>query len=130
MLEPDAGDVALALLDAAVLSGFRVVNLPRRVYYVADVHDGNVVVVVVSEDDGYSLYFGPPSALVQRAVTSVDDTDTSFGFVFSVGGVTYESTTTNGGADYLEEGTAKVSMTLRTPTPTTLAGLMFTCSGT
>lgn len=47
---PDAGDELLTVVEASAVAGFSLKNLPVEVEYVADVSDGETIVVIEPMD--------------------------------------------------------------------------------
>jgi hypothetical protein len=146
--QSDAGVTLLALVDSSTVSGMTVVNTPNLISYVGDVANGDVVLATVpmnedstSTDGGLSIFYGPASAVAQRAITAFEESLSGNGTVtFLVGSTPYvlafgmvqgpdagplgtfalEGLTTGGDAG--------MAVTLRSPTPTSLpSGLSFTC---
>jgi hypothetical protein len=146
----DAGSPgALTLLDAAAVAALKLRNLPGEVTieYVADVENGNVIVVTHPRDDyGYSdfrLFYGPQAALIEYPVIDVlrtrgSDTTIDFSmggaqlaahFSFVIGEPTDAGTlASHPGPASLDTGDGKsLAATQRTPTPSALPGSAFTC---
>jgi hypothetical protein len=143
---PDAGQVPLTVLDAGAVTGFGIQNLPNVVQLVADVSDGNVVAITEPSDayDSTSLrlFYGPPGRMVERPVVMYSQSLSGPALItFTVGPALYIFRTTvvygpdagplgSPGPASLETYDAGVlSATLRLPTPTSLAGFSFVCSG-
>jgi hypothetical protein len=145
-----AGDgiTPLTLAPESAVSAMPVINTPNVISDVADVENGDVLLITVPMDaipnaanGGRSLFYGPPDAVAQRTITSVQQTRSGNGtLTFLVGAVTY--TLAWGlvpgpdagplGVSSLEsltpQGGAPLSLTERSPTPTlTPAGLTVTC---
>jgi hypothetical protein len=146
--QSDAGVTLLALVDSATVSGMPVVNTPNLISYVGDVANGDVVLATVpmnedltSTDGGLSIFYGPPSAVAQRAITAFGESLSGNGSVtFVVGNTPYvlafgmvqEPDAGPLGTFTLDGlttgGDAGIAVTLRSPTPTALPpGLSFTC---
>jgi hypothetical protein len=151
--QSDAGVTSLTLVAASTVAGMTVVNTPAVIEYVGDVANGDVVLATVPlndastsidggvDDGGLSIFYGPPSALVQRTITAFEETLSGNGtLTFLVGDVPYLLAfgTVQGpdagplGTFALEgltpRGGAQLSVTLRSPTPTAdPPGLSFTC---
>jgi hypothetical protein len=151
--QSDAGVTSLTLVAASTVTGMTVVNTPNVIEYVGDVDGGDVVLATVPlnsdstpidggvEDGGLSIFYGPPSALVQRTITAFEESLSGNGsLTFLVGDVPYvlEFGMVQGpdagplGTFALEgltpQGGAQLSVTLRSPTPTAdPPGLSFTC---
>jgi hypothetical protein len=142
------GVTALTLVAAGTVSAMPVVNTPNVIEYVADVANGDVLVATLpmnddstSDDGGLAIFYGPPNAVAQRAITAFDQSISNDGSVtFDVGGTPYVlAFGTVQGADagplgqfvlqgLTPQGGAEMAVTLRSPTPTTVpAGLSFTC---
>jgi hypothetical protein len=151
--QSDAGVTSLTLVAASTVTGMTVVNTPNVIEYVGDVDSGDVVLATVPlnsdsisidggvEDGGLSIFYGPPSALAQRTVTTFGESLSGDGsLTFLVGDVPYLLTfgMVQGpdagplGTFALEgltpQGGAQLSVTLRSPTPSAdPPGLSFTC---
>jgi hypothetical protein len=146
--QPGTNATALTLVDPSTVSGLPLLNTPNVVDYVADVSNGDVLLTTLPMNDdatsssgGLALFYGPPSAVAQRLVTSYEMSHGATGtLTFLVDGTPYvlELGTTYGpdagplGAFTLNgltpQGGATLGTTLRSPTPTSLpAGLSFTC---
>src|SRR5262249_18439253 len=75
--DPGVQMTPLTVLDPSAASSFTLRNLPGDVAieYVADVEDGNVIVVTQPADaytyDHFRAFFGPPAALGERRVSNV-----------------------------------------------------------
>jgi hypothetical protein len=129
------------------------VNTPNVIDYVGDVANGEVVLATVPlnsastlpdggvEDGGLSIFYGPASAMVQRAITAFEETLSGNGtLTFLVGDVPYVLAfgMVQGpdagplGTFALEgltpQGGAQIAVVLRSPTPAAdPPGLSFTC---
>ncbi len=143
-LSPDAGQTPLTVVDAGTIAHFKIQNLPVLIEYVADVSDGDAIVVTMPMDPwGYSefrLYYGTPSDMIECKIVAYNRGDTSDDIAFTVNGATYTahlafvSTLFSGdaglGPSSLSMGSAgALTVTQRLPTPTTLSGFSFTCPG-
>jgi hypothetical protein len=131
-------------VDAGAISGFKLQNLPVLVEYVADVSNGDAIVVTEPMDpwsySGFRLFYGAAKQMVERPVVTYNRGDTSDDISFTVDGTTYAahiafvSTLFSGeaglGPSSLDTGGGgTLQMTLRMPTPTSLSGFSFTCLG-
>jgi len=146
----DSGTPTLTVVDTSVVAAMKLRNLPGEVTieYVSDVENGSAIVVTHPRDDyGYTdfrLFYGPPSALVEYPVLDVARAASIGGATtirFSVGTAQYSvrfsfvlvmpedgGFSTTPGPVTLDTGDGKMlTGTLRSPTPTTLPGLAFTC---
>ncbi len=143
-LSPDAGQSPLTVVDAGAIAHFKIQNLPFLIEYVADVSNGDAIVVTMPMDpwgtSEFRLFYGAPSDMIERKIVSYDDGDTSDDIAFTVGGSTYTahlafvSSLFSGdaglGPSSLDMGSAgTLNVTERLPTPTTLSGFSFTCLG-
>jgi hypothetical protein len=148
----DAGQVPLTVLDAGAIVGFKLQNLPNVIEHVADVSNGDAIVVTAPMDawgtSGFRLFYGKADAMVEYPITSVNADDYGQYIAFQMGGMTYNVFfndpfgidggggpgpgslyTDGGGADpALQTIPGALTVTERTPTPTSLAGFSFTCS--
>jgi hypothetical protein len=146
--QSDAGVTPLTLVDPATVSGMATVNTPNVITYVADVANGDVLLATtpMNEDTtatagGLAIFYGPPGAVAQRAITSFeqslsgDGTLTflvdgapwvlAFGSVYGPDAGPFGTFTLEG---LTPQGGAQLATTLRSPTPTsTPPGLSFTC---
>lgn len=141
----DPDQVQLVVVDASVLNTMTLRNLPGDVYieYVADVSNGDVIVVTRPLDDWtyaqFRVFYGTPDAMLERTVVSVARGDDTY-VTFQVGSVDYLAhfvggfESSDGGAGEVDEpGTldpgdgSVLTITERLPTPTTLTGFSFTC---
>jgi hypothetical protein len=129
------------------VASFKIQNLPVLVEYVADVSNGDSIVVTEPMDpwgySGFRLFYGAPGQMIERAITNYDRGDYGDDISFTVNGTMYTAYLTfapfgpdagNGpfdpGPPSLDTGAGgKVSITPRTPTPTSLPGFSFTCLG-
>jgi hypothetical protein len=141
---PDAGQISLTIVDPMTVMNFPVQNLPNVVQYVADVSNGDAVVITspmdVASSSDFRLFYGPPSQMVEYPITAYDLTLSGFGDIaFAVGSTTYtlHLTIVTGddagllgmlGPGSLDTGSATFTATFRSPAPTTLTGFSFTCS--
>jgi hypothetical protein len=140
-LAPESDATSLTVIDGASVTGETAEDLPASVVFVADIGDATTLVITApAEADGYSgyrLFLGAAPTLEQRTVTN---------YAAAVDGaatVTFDgpggSETANIPCDTMfcspgsPDGTltgadgGTTSLTLREPTPTTLAGLSFLC---
>ena len=138
---PPSDATSLTVIGAASVTGESAQDLPATVVFVADIGDGTTLVITApAEPDGYSgyrLFLGAAPTLEERTVTSYAAA------VDGAAGVTFDgpggSETANIPCDTMfcspgsPDGTiteadgSTTSLTLREPTPTTLAGLSFLC---
>ena len=146
----DAGPTpeVLTLLDSNEVMAFKLKNLPGDVTieYVADVENGNVIVVTHPRDDStyadFRLFYGPKPALVEYPVHGVmrarsSNTSVPFtnGNAEAVADFTWvlEPDADGGIASHPGPATldlgdgVKLAVTQQFPTPTDLAGYSFTC---
>ena len=136
------GETPLTLVDASTVSGLAITNLPGEVDWVADVTDGTSIVVTspieVQSSADFHLFYGAADAMVERTITSYNQSLSGYpAIAFLVGSTTYTMTIggtvplgdagTGPGPVTLDTGSATLAATLRTPTPTTLSGFSFTC---
>jgi hypothetical protein len=149
-LTPGApGMTSLTLVDAGAVDGMNVVNLPGTVAYFGDVSNGNVIILTVAMDAyssaDYRLYYGPSNDVVEYAITTFGQALSGYPQVtFAVGSSVYtmQILSTQGATTLCTEtgpcgslgpgtlsiaGGATLAFTLRSPAPTSLAGLTFTC---
>jgi hypothetical protein len=141
---PDAGDAPLTVLDAGAAARLKIQNLPVLVEYVADVSDGNAVVVTQPMDPwGYSdyrLFYGTANQMVERRIAAYNRGDTGDDIAFTVDAATYTAHFTwqldDGGgvgapgpASLDTTGGTTLPMTQRVPTPNSLTGFSFSCLG-
>jgi hypothetical protein len=60
----------LTVVDASAIAGFSLQNLPVEVEYVADVSNGEAIVVTEPMDpwgySGFRLFYGTPSQMIER----------------------------------------------------------------
>jgi len=145
----DPANTPLTLVDASSVSALPIVNLPNMIWYVADVANGNVIVVTsVAQNDvqGYGserLFYGVAGAMFERHISNVSaPVSGGQSISFDVAGgtfvvnFTFETTLTSDGGftgapgpATLDDGSGTpTSVTQRVPTPTTLDGLVFTCN--
>jgi hypothetical protein len=146
--QSDAGITSLTLTAVDVLSGLVLVNTPNVIAYIGDVGNGDVLLATLplnqdstSTDGGLSLFYGPPSNVAQREITTFDESKSGDGTVtFLVGSTPYVLAfgMLQGpdagplGTFTLESLTPAASVglaiTVRSPTPTSLpSDLSFTC---
>jgi hypothetical protein len=148
---PDAGQVPLTVVDAGVVAGFRLQNLPVIVQHVTDVSNGDAIVVTAPMDawgtSGFRLFYGTANRMVEYPILTYNDDDYGEYISFLVGGTTYNvffddpfendgGTGPGPGSLYTGEGGADpafvtppgaLRVTERVPTPTSLSGFSFTC---
>jgi hypothetical protein len=138
----------LTLVDPATVAGMALVNTPNVIRYVADVANGDILLGTApmnedptSKDGGLAIFYGPPGAVAQRAVTDFEQSLSGNGtLTFLVGGTPYvlafgQVYGPDAGplGDFAlmsltPQGGAPLGVTLRSPTPATLpSGLSFTC---
>jgi hypothetical protein len=143
-----AGTTALTVVNASTVSGLTVVDTPNVISYVADVSNGDVLLATVplnddetSSDGGLSIFYGPPGAVAQRAITGFEETLSGNGTVtFLVGTTPYvlafgEIAAPGAGPlgafallSLTPQGGEPLTVALRSPTPTTLPPtLAFSC---
>jgi hypothetical protein len=146
--DPGAVTTMLTVEASSAVSAFTVQNLPGEVAieYVADVEDGQVVVVTHPKYDytytDFRLFLGQPDDLREGRVEDVSRTRSSDTLIqFSIAGVgqaraqfTYVLQPATDGGIISHPGPGTLSgfgpdkaMTQRFPTPTTLEGMSFTC---
>jgi hypothetical protein len=147
-----SGQVPLTVLDASAIAGFKIQNLPNVVEHVADVSNGDAVVVTSPMDpwgtSGFRLFYGKADTMVEYPILSVNADDYGEYIAFEMGATTYNVFfndpftvdggtgpgpgslyTDGGGADpALQTIPGALTVTERTPTPTSLSGFTFTCS--
>jgi hypothetical protein len=143
---PDAGDESLTVVDPGAIQGFALQDLPGVVEYVADVSNGNVLVVTAPMDassySGFRLFYGTQGAMVERTIVAYDQSlsgSADISFVVEAATYTVHFTVeypaeggllgSPGPATLDTGGGATLSVTLRLPTPATLAGFVFSCEG-
>jgi len=141
---PDAGDESLTVVDASAIAGFSLQNLPVEVEYVADVSNGEAIVVTEPMDpwgySGFRLFYGTPSQMIERPIVAYNRGDRDDYVSFAVDGAMYTADFTfaafgSGGGGNTAPGpesletddAAMLPMTDRVPTPTTLSGFSFVC---
>jgi hypothetical protein len=144
----DPSQQPLTVLDPSAISGMALQNLPGVIEYLADVADGNIIVVTRPMDGwtytDFRLFYGSQDAMIERHIENVGRT-LSVGsptyITFDVGSeqysVVFTLTTdldsglvTGPGPGTLTTGNgATRAVTQRTPTPTALPGFAFTCLG-
>jgi hypothetical protein len=144
--DPGATTENLTVIDQASISSMTLRNLPGTVsiQYVADVDNGQVIVVTQPTDDAtykdFRVFYGTESAMVERTVIDVTRTkgsDTDIRFKVDgaeyIAHFTFNIVPTDGGVSAhpgpatLDTGTATLTATERRPIPTTLPGFSFTC---
>jgi hypothetical protein len=140
------GDEKLTVVDPATALDLPIKNLPHVPMFVADASEGTSIVVTwpmdASGTDDAHLYYGTPAKMVERPITSYGESlsgDTVI--TFSVDSAAYnvhfaidtsdlEAGPLGGpGPVTLDKGGPTEPMTLRMPTPATLSGFAFTCTG-
>jgi len=137
------GGTPLTLVDPAQVRGAQIVNLPGVIDYVADATDGTSIAIVSPMDDdspgAERLFYGPPSAMLERTIVKWDQALSGYPSVtFLVGSASYTMSISvvygpeagplgAPGPGTLDTGTAMVPLTLRMPTPASLAGFSFEC---
>jgi hypothetical protein len=144
---PDAGDEPLTVEDAGVVASFKIQNLPALIEYVADVSNGDSIVVTEPMDpsgySGFRLFYGAPGEMIERAITNYDRGDYGDDISFTVEATTYTAHLAfapfgldggngpfNPGPSTLDTGAGgKLSITQRMPPPSSLSGFSFTCLG-
>lgn len=149
---PAATDEMLTVLDANAISGMKVRNLPGEVVleYLADVEDGNVIVVTRPRDDwsysDFRLFYGTLDQMLERKVLNVyrgNDTDiiflvgssqfdVHFSIVYDVSdaGVSVHSgpaTLDTGNGNILDVTERHLDADGGELTPSSLPGFSFTC---
>jgi hypothetical protein len=138
--------IALTVLDAGAVAGFKIHNLPNIPQIVADVSNGDVIVITEPMDawsySGFRLFFGTSTNMIERPIVSYNQARSGpADITFTVGSTSYVLHTTYvidpdasplgspGPATLDTGGTGTLPATLRLPTPTSLSGFSFTCSG-
>jgi hypothetical protein len=141
---PDAGDELLAIVDAGAIDGFATQDLPALVEHVADVNDGDSIVVTQPMDpwgySGFRLFYGTPANMIERPITLYNRGDTDDFVSFTVDGAVYTADFTfqafglvdasrpPAGPESLTLGDGgTLPMTERMPVPTSLSGFSFAC---
>jgi hypothetical protein len=147
--ESPPGITMLTVVDASTVSGMKVVNTPDTIYYVADVSNGNVLLVTepmnsadwTPEDMGQSVFYGAPSDVAEREIVDFQQSLSGDGtLTFLVDGKKWVLQfgmepapdtgplgvfTLNG---LTPDGEATLDVTLRSLTPVTLpSDLTFSC---
>jgi hypothetical protein len=136
-----SGGTPLTLLSASALAGMSLRNEPDVVQFVADVSNGDSIVVVAPlepySSSDFHLFYGPPSQMQERNITSYGADCCGTSVVFQVGSTSYTArfdlAPVDGGLGgtpapgTLDTGSAMLAMTQRTPTPQTLTGFSFSC---
>ncbi len=127
----------LTLVDTSTVSSLPVDNLPRVVWLVSDVSDGNVLVLTLLGDDdqgtdGATLFYGTPSAAHQGAIDKLSQSKSGDVYVtFDLGAGTYDAHLANGALPSPPLDTIDVpgkgSLTITERSSTTLEGLSFVC---
>ena len=136
---PGPGDQPLTVLDSSAISGFAIHDLPVVVAYLADVSNGDTL-VVVSPMDAYDssdsrLFYGRSAQMVERVITAYNADCCGTNISFDVGAVSYTASFTwmtgDGGGGpgpaTLDTGSGMLGMTERLPVPQTLSGFAFSC---
>jgi hypothetical protein len=142
------GTTALTLVDVSSVSGLAVVNTPNVPSYLADVGNGDVLLATVPMNDdqtssngGLAIFYGPPGAVDQRAITAFEESLSGNGtvtflvdgtpFVLTFGEVAAPDAGPLGAFALLglaPKGSDALTVTLRSPTPTVLPpALSFAC---
>jgi hypothetical protein len=135
------GETPLTVVGASAVAGLGIVNLPGEVDYVGDVSDGTSIVVTspidVQSSADFHLFYGTADAMAERTIMSFNQALSGYPTItFQVGSATYTMAIggtfeLDGGGGpgpgTLDTGSATLDFTLRTPTPSTLAGFSFTC---
>jgi hypothetical protein len=135
------GGTPLALLSASALTGLTLRNEPNVVQFVADVSNGDAIVVVAPMDPygsgDFRLFYGPPAQMAQRTITSYGADCCGTSVVFQVGSASYTARFNlepaegglggTPGPSTLDTGSATLDVTVKTPTPQTLTGFSFSC---
>jgi hypothetical protein len=148
-----SGQVPLTVVSPSEVSGLAVRNLPNVVQHVADVSDGTTIVVVTPmqpyDTTGFRLFYGKANALIEYPIASVNSDDYGQYISFLVGKTTYNVffndpfeidggngprpgslyTGTSAGDPAFAMPPGALTVTERSPTPTTLSGFSFTCRG-
>jgi hypothetical protein len=143
------GGTPLTLVAPSTVSGMAIENTPNLIDYLADVSNGDVLLTTTpmnedatSDNGGLAVFYGSPAAVAQRTITAFEQTISNDGtMTFLVDGTPYTlafGTVTGPDSGPLgvftlqgltPKGGAPLTVTLRSPTPTTLpSGLSFTCS--
>jgi len=143
----DAGQQTLTVLDKSAISGMTLRNLPGDVFieYVADVSNGNIIIVTRPQDDwtdkSFRVFYGTAQAMLERPLISFSRGNDTY-ITFQVDSAQYLAhfVLTMAPADAgvnvqhppgtLEPGDGSTwTITERLPTPTTLPEFSFTCLG-
>jgi len=143
----DAGQVALTVLDKSAISAMTLRNLPGDVYieYVADVSNGNIVIVTRPQDDwtdtSFRVFYGTANAMLERPLINFSRGDDTY-ITFQVDSAQYlahfvmlfepsdAGTNVQHLPGTLESGDGSTwTITERLPTPTALPEFSFTCLG-
>lgn len=140
----DPGETSLTLVDASNVASLTIVNLPNEIRYVADVSNGDVIVVTaptLNDENGTPderVFYGTTGAMIEHPLVSFEESDSGdANIAFSVGNETYTAhftyvtngTTGGPGPGTLDAGSSgNYAVTQRSPTPTTLTELAFTCT--
>jgi hypothetical protein len=151
----EASQTDLAVVDPGVVATFAIENLPYVVEHVADVSNGDVVVVTrpmqLDDASGWRLFYGTSDRMTEYPFDSVNADDYGEYIAFEMNGTTYHVffndpfVITDGGPPpgpgpgSLYTGSdsnppfsapaGALTVTERTPTPTSLAGFAFSCLG-
>jgi hypothetical protein len=139
------GDETLTVVAPSTVGGMPIQNLPHVPMYVADASDGTSVVVTWPMDaygtDEARIYYGTKSQMIERTITAYEESqsgDTNITFTVEAATYTVHFAIAFGpdagplgspGPVTLDKGGTMEMMTLRLPTPTTLSGFTFTCTG-
>jgi hypothetical protein len=142
----DPSQQPLTVLDPSAISGMALQDLPGVIEYLADVADGNVIVVTRPMDASnyadFRVFYGSQDGMVERHVENVSRGMSVGGptyITFDVGPAQYSvvftltmdldsGLVTGPGPGTLTTGNgATLAVTQRTPAPTSLPGFAFTC---
>ncbi len=140
---PPSDATTLTVVDPSSVEGKSAQDLPGTVVYVADVSDGTTLVITApGEPSGYSgfrLFLGTPPTLTQETVSNYNESVDGAVFVDFAGAggstahlsIPCQSSTFCSDASttgsITEASGATTTLTIRQPTPTTLANLAFLC---
>ena len=143
----DAGQQTLAVLDKSAINGMTLRNLPGDVFieYVADVSNGNIIIVTRPQDDwtdtSFRVFYGTTHAMLERPLISFSRGNDTY-ITFQVDSAQYLAhfvmlfEPADAGVNVqhppgtLEPGDGSTwTITERLPTPTALPEFSFTCLG-
>jgi hypothetical protein len=140
-----AGQVPLTVLDAGAVAGFKVADLPHVPQLVADISNGDVIVITEPMDpwsySGFRLFYGKPTQMIERPIVNYSQAVSGpADITFTIDSANYVLHTTyvfgpdagplgTPGPATLDIGSGALTATLRLPTPQNLSGFSFTCSG-